>query len=108
MIMEKYYYMIPDCLNKYIETQKIRNYLLSYTILHETSEGRFICENPFIDISLMNIKNLNSWSSNNFDCYITNYISIIINELDKNNIIIKFLFQNLENFCKWSIFEDLE
>lgn len=60
MIMEKYYYMIPDCLNKYIETQKIRNYLLSYTMLHETSEGRFICKNPFIDISLMNIKNLNS------------------------------------------------
>lgn len=104
--MEKYYYMTPNCLNSYIETQKIRSYLLSYEILQETSEGRFICKNPFIDISLMCIRNMESWSSNDFDSYKTNCISVIINESSREERIIVLLFQELEKLCGWSIVED--
>lgn len=105
--MERYYYMSSGCLKQYIETQKIRDYLLSNTLFHETEEGTFFCKSPFIDISLMNVKNIECYSSNDYDTNKINYISIIIEESDRENNAIILLFMELEKITGWSIVEDI-
>lgn len=49
--MENYYHMSAGCPSQYIETQKIRKYLLETMFLCEIKEGNFRRKTPFVDIT---------------------------------------------------------
>ncbi len=72
-------------------------------MFEEKNNGIFICQNPFIDISLMKVKDINSWSSNDFDENETNYISIVTS--DENEMTENF-FKELERFLCFRICSD--
>ena len=105
--MEKYYYMSAGCSGQYIETQKIRKHLLETMFLCEIREGDFLCKTPFVSLTLLNVRNTESWSSNDYDAHKTNYISIVIEESYCENSAIISLFRALEKICGWTVIEDL-
>ena len=105
--MEIYYHMSAGCLSQYIETQRIRKHLLETMFLCEIKEGNFQRKTPFVDITLLNVRNAESWSDNDYDAHKTNYISIIIEESDRENSAIISLFRALEKICGWAVIKDL-
>lgn len=94
--MYKYYYVKTDCRSNCWETSEIQKFLRSFDMFDEHENGIFVCKNPFIDISLMKVKDLNIWSSNDFDETATNYISIVVSDLSRNNPVIEKIFSELE------------
>lgn len=75
--MYNYFYIKTDCRSNTWKTMEIQNYLQSFTIFEEKSNGIFTSKNPFLDISLLKVKDLNSWSSLDFDKDETNYVPIV-------------------------------
>lgn len=94
--MYNYYYIATDCRSNTWNTTEIQDYLRSFTIFEEKSNGIFISKNPFLDISLMKVKDLNSWSSLDFDKDETNYVSIVTSGFSEENIEVKNLLKGLE------------
>lgn len=54
----------------------------------------------------MRVKNINSWSSNDFDPSGTNYISIITTETSSDHPLIKEFLKDIENFLGFKICQD--
>ena len=104
--MYNYYYIKTDCLSNTWDTTEIQDYLLSFTIFEEKANGIFTSKNPFLDISLMKVKDLNSWSSLDFDKDATNYVSIVISEFSEENIEVKTLLKGLEQLLGVRISSD--
>lgn len=104
--MYNYYYIKTDCRSSTWNTTEIQNYLRSFTIFEEKSNGIFISKNPFLDISLMKVKDLNSWSSLDFDKDETNYVSIVTSEFSEENIEVKNLLKGLEQLLGFRICSD--
>ncbi len=61
--MHSYFYIKTDCRTDTWDTIEILDYLRSFTILEEKDNGIFVSKKPFLDISLMKVKDLNSWNS---------------------------------------------
>lgn len=101
--MYNYYYMKTDCRSNTWDTIEIQEFLRSLNMFEEKQNGIFSSQNPFINISLMKVKDLNSWSSLDFDKDETNYLSIITSELSDNDTCIKDLFKKLEQLLCFRI-----
>lgn len=54
----------------------------------------------------MRIKNIHSWSSNDFDPSETNYISIITTETSCDHPLIKEFLKDIEKFLGYKICQD--
>ncbi len=87
--MYSYFYITTDYRSNIWETIEIQDYLRSFTILNEKDNGIFVSKKPFLDISLMKVKDLNSWSSLDFDKEETNYVSIVTSDFSEENIEVK-------------------
>ena len=74
-----------------------------FTMFEEKNNGIFISKNPFLDILLMKVKNLNSWSSMDFDKDETNYVSIVTSGFSEENIEVKNLLKGLEQLLGFRI-----
>lgn len=94
--MYNYYYIATDCRSNTWNTIEIQDYLRSFTIFEEKNNGIFISKNPFLDISLMKVKDLNSWSALDFDKDETNYVSIVTSDFSEKNNEIYNLLKGLE------------
>ena len=94
--MYNYYYIATDCRFNAWNTMEIQDYLRSFAMFEEKNNGIFISKNPFLDISLMKVKDLNSWSSLDFDKDGTNYVSIVTSGLSEANIEVKNIMKGLE------------
>ena len=57
-----YFCVKTDCLTNTWDTAEIRQFLNSLGIFTENYAGHFRCQSPFISLSLMKVKNVNSWS----------------------------------------------
>lgn len=101
--MYNYYYIKTDCLFNTWDTTEIQDYLRSFSIFEEKDNGIFISKNPFLDISLMKVKSLNSWSSLDFDKEETNYLSIVTCDFSEENVEVKTLLKGLEQLLGFRI-----
>ena len=101
--MYNYYYIKTDCLADTWDTTEIQDYLRSFTILNEKDNGIFVSKKPFLDISLMKVKDLNSWSSLDFDKEETNYVSIVTSDFSEENVEVKTLLKGLEQLLGFRI-----
>lgn len=94
--MYNYYYVKTDCHSNIWDTAEIQRFLRSLNMFEEKQNGIFSSQDPFINISLMKVKELNSWSSLDFNKDGTNYFSIVTSELSDSNVRVKDLFIQLE------------
>lgn len=101
--MYNYYYIKTDCRSNTWDTVEIQGYLRSFAMLEEKPNGIFISKDPFLDISLMKVKDLNSWSSLDFDKDETNYVSIVTSGFSEENIEVKKLLKGLEQLLGFRI-----
>lgn len=69
-------------------------------------QENFFSQTPFISVSLMRVKNIHSWSSNDFDPSGTNYISIITTETSCDHPLIKEFLKDIEKFLGFKICQD--
>ena len=104
--MYSYYYIKTDCLSNTWDTTEILDYLRSFTVLDEKDNGIFVSKKPFLDISLMKVKDLNSWSSLDFDKEETNYVSIVTSDFSEENIEVKKLLKGMEQLLGFRICSD--
>lgn len=104
--MYHYYYIKTDCRSNTWDTAEIQEYLRSCMIFTENPNGIFVSQNPFLDISLMKVKDLNSWSCLDFNEKETNYISIVTSDISDNNDIVKNLLKGLEQLLCFRICPD--
>ena len=70
--MYSYYYFSTGCISNTWDTKKIETYLLSREDFIKDGLGSFAHRSIFLDISLMLVKDDNSWSSNDYDDSNTN------------------------------------
>lgn len=104
--MYNYYYMKTDCRSNCWDTYEILDFLQSFDFLTYDGKGSFHSQKPFLDITLLKVKDINSWNNNDFNEELTNYISIVTSCFSENEIIIKELFKELELFLGWRICPD--
>ena len=104
--MYNYFYIKKDCCSNTWDTNEIEDYLRSFSILSEKENGIFDSQKPFVVISLMKVKDLNSWSSLDFDKNETNYVSIITSDFSEENAEVKKILKGLECLLESSIFSD--
>lgn len=103
--MYNYYYIKTDCRSNCWDTPEIRELLLSHG-MEDRGSGVFVRQNPFLDISLMKVKDLNIWSSRDYDPQETNYVSIVTSFDGKENPEIMAIFKELEYLLCFRICPD--
>lgn len=104
--MYNYFYIKTDCRSNTWDTIEILDYLRLFIILDEKDSGVFVSKNPFLEISLMKVKDLNSWSSLEFDKEETNYVSIVTSDYSEENTEVKKLLKGLEELLGFKICSD--
>lgn len=104
--MYSYFYIKTDCRSNTWDTIEILDYLRSFSMLKEKGNGNFVSQKPFLDILLMKVKDLNSWSSLDFDKEETNYVSIVTSDFSEENIEVKKLLKGLEQLLGFRICSD--
>lgn len=104
-LMYNYYYIKTDCRSSTWDTIEIENYLRTFSIFKE-SNGIFRSKNPFLDISLMKVKDLDNWSNLDYDKDETNYVSIITSNESDNDTNVKTLLKGLEQLLGFRICHD--
>ncbi|MDE5792962.1 MAG: hypothetical protein K2H66_05495 [Oscillospiraceae bacterium] len=101
--MYHYYYIKTDCRDNCWDTAEIQEYLRASKLFTEQPNGIFVSQNPFLDISLMKVKDLNSWSCLDFNPKETNYVSIVTSYDSDENSTVKNLFKGLEQLLCFRI-----
>lgn len=104
--MYNYFYIKTDCRSNTWDTIEILDYLRSFTMLTEKDNGIFVSQNPFLNISLMKVKDLNNWSSLDYNKEETNYVSIVTSDFSEENVEIKKLLKGLEQLLGFRICSD--
>ena len=104
--MYSYFYITTDCRSNTWDTIEILDYLRSLTILKEKENGIFVSQKPFLDISLMKVNDLNSWSSLDFDNEETNYVSIVTSDFSEESIEVKKMLKGLDQLLGFRICSD--
>lgn len=102
--MSEYYYIKTDCLSNTWNTSEIRDFLCELGCFTPKPYGEFFSEIPFLDISLMKVKDVNSWSSFDYDEEETNYISIVKSD-DKEESVLEIL-KKIEQFLGFRLCPD--
>lgn len=103
--MYNYYYIKTDNLSDSFSTSTIEKHLRSYGIFKEKN-GNFISQNPFLDISLLKVKDPDAWNSLDYSSSETNYISIVTSCFSDNNCLVSNILHGLENITNSKIFPD--
>lgn len=104
--MDIYFYIKTDCLENTWNTVEILRFLRLYSIFTEKPDGIFISQKPFIMLSLMKVKEINSWSSHDFDSRETNYVSIVTSETGYESAVVKDFLKELEIFLGFRVCRD--
>ena len=104
--MYHYYYLKTDCRDNCWNTAEIQEYLRAFQLFIEQPNGIFVSQNPFLDISLMKVKDLNSWSCLDFNQKETNYISIVTSDISDNDNSVRNLLKDLEQLLCFRICPD--
>ncbi|MDE6707087.1 MAG: hypothetical protein K2K06_03515 [Oscillospiraceae bacterium] len=104
--MYHYYYLKTDCRDNCWNTAEIQEYLRASKLFIEQPNGIFVSQNPFLDISLMKVKDLNSWSCLDFNQKETNYISIVTSDISDNDNSVRNLLKDLEQLLCFRICPD--
>lgn len=104
--MYNYYYVKTDCRSNTWNTAEIQDYLRSFAIFVEKPNGIFSSQIPFLNISLMKVKDLNSWNNLDFNREETNYVSIITSESSENDILVESILKGLEQLLGFRICRD--
>lgn len=101
-----YYYIKTDCLTNIWDTAKIRQFLNALDVFTEKYDGHFSSQSPFISLSLMKVKDINSWSGEDYDEKETNYIAIVTGESEEGAYVREGLFRKLELFLGFRVCAD--
>lgn len=101
--MYSYYYIKKDRLSDTWDTGEILRFLRLSGIFVEKEQGVFVRQAPFISLSLMKVKDVNSWSSCDFDFKETNYISIVTTEVSCAVPLIKGFLEEFEDFLGFKV-----
>lgn len=101
----RYYYISTDCIENKWNTMDVERFISNYGGFVQT-EGGFKHISSFCDIQLLNIKNYESWNSNDYDKMETNYISITTSKILVAETV-KF-FEDFELFIGWRICEETD
>ena len=75
--MYKYFYIKTNTFSQCWETAGIEKLIESTGRFVLREKGEYLCESPFINVQLMKVKSLNSWSNLDYDKSETNYISVV-------------------------------
>lgn len=102
-----YYHFETNRISETWDTALIEDYLRSTGLF---PEDRFTSQKPFLSISLMCVKDYDSWSSNDYDSEKTNYISVVTSD-DwywgvRKDARIQAVFDGLEQILHTEIQED--
>lgn len=100
-----YYYYFIKTDTRSLQTLEIENYLRSFGIFSEENE-MFFCQKPFLDISLMKVRNLDSWSFLDYDSKETNYISIVTSCYSDDDKFVRNIMHGLEILTGLTIYFD--
>ena len=103
--MTNYYYLATEPLSNTWETAKIEDYLLSFDFLHK-HYGDFDSQNPYLNISLMKVRDKESWSSRDYNKEETNYVSIITSVWCEQETVVKNILKGLEKLLGSKIYPD--
>lgn len=103
--MTNYYYLATEPLSNTWETAKIEDYLLSFDFLHKHN-GNFDSQSPYLNISLMKVRDKESWSSRDYNKEETNYISIITSVWCEQETVVKNILKGLEKLLGSKIYPD--
>ena len=103
--MTNYYYMATEPLSNTWGTAKIENYLLSFDFLHKHN-GNFDSQSPYLNISLMKVRDKKIWSSQNYNKEETNYVSIITSVCSEQETVIKNILKGLEKLLGSNIYPE--
>ena len=104
--MYNYFYIKTDYLSNTWDTTEILRFLRLQGIFVEKPQGIFVCQTPFITVSLMKVKNIDSWSSFDFDSIETNYISIVTTEISQEHPQIQKILFDLENLLGFRVCQE--
>ena len=105
-----YYHFKTNTISEKWNTEDIEVYLCQCNLFpSDQKHNSFISDKPFLSISLMDVYNYDSWSSNNYDSKNTNYISIVTSDdwywgINKNERI-QAVFDGLEKILNAKIQE---
>lgn len=103
--MTNYYYLATEPLSNTWETAKIEDYLLSFDFLHKHN-GNFDSQSPYLNISLMKVRDKESWSSRDYNKEETNYVSIITSVCCEQETVVKNILKGLEKLLGSKIYSD--
>ncbi len=112
MWSDRYHYFnicYDEELTSSIKTAEIRKFLLSFKELKQKSDFNFKNQInfPFTDITLLNAKSFNSWSSRDTDENTTNLISIVcVKDNNENFIKLLNIFNKIATFLNWKLVEE--
>ncbi|MDE6059095.1 MAG: hypothetical protein K2G44_03540 [Clostridia bacterium] len=97
--------MATEPLSNTWETTIIENYLGSFDFLHK-HDGEFSSEDPYLIISLMKVKNKDSWRGLDYNKNETNYVSIITSYWSEQETDVKNVLKGLKKLLGSNIYPD--
>ncbi|WP_131387726.1 hypothetical protein [Flavobacterium suncheonense] len=89
--------------------EKLVTFLMSITELKQNSNYLFANNQgfPFTEILLLNAKNIDSWSENNFAKTKVNLLAIVCEKgNDENFQKLKMMFIKIANFLSWQLVDE--
>lgn len=102
-----YYHFKTGSISETWDTAKIEQYLRSTGLF---PADRFTAQNPFLSLSLMNVKDFESWSGRDYDPEKTTYIAVVTSDNwywgVRKDARIQAVFDGLEALLHTEIQED--
>ena len=86
-----YYYIKTPTIYDSMETKVVENYLEGISGIIKNAEGSYSFDGEFLSLQLMNVKNFDSWSSNDYSREKVNYIAIVTSKRTDNPKIMDML-----------------
>ena len=101
-----------DCVYYHFKTHDISETWNTAEIeayLHQTGlfpGDALTAQNPFLDISLLNVKSYDSWNGNDYDAQKTNYIPIVTSTASERHPQVQAVLHGLAAFLQTDLQED--
>lgn len=96
--MYYYYYIMKQSLTDTWQTSELTDFLRGVHFLEEQPDGIFSSRKPYLNISLMKVRNKESWSCADYHESETNYVSIITSVYSDEDEQVRGVLKRFEEF----------
>ena len=114
MYSDRYYYFniyFDKTLSKCVDTKEVVDFLHDIEELNYEGKGSYrnIKGFPFLDMQLLSVRSIDSYSSHDFSRKETNFISVVCTKGCQNEFLeLKRIFEQIISFLGWITEEDEE